>query len=268
MKALENLRGMDLTKCEVVADGKSKTIYKLDETTGFMVFKPHLRSVTYSRIGMIPGTDMYRLYATMAILKTLEENYIPTHLAYDKIVNIDGKWGILVKLTKAIPIEWISRYYAAGSIVRLFPGYVVEGQKFKTPLHKYDIKIDVSKTGGVDDPTMNESYIIGLGLLNKNEFDEADDLLVWVSKCVNNLFKEAGIKLIDMKVEFGFYGKDIIVIDEISQDCVRANDMNTEKTLTKDAFRQMKSDEEVLATYKKFLEMIYPNYESLLEKNI
>lgn len=268
MKGLEALRGIDLAKCEVVADGKSKTIYKLDDTTGFMVYKPHLRSVTYSRIGMIPGTDMYRLYATMAILKTLEENYVPTHLAYDKIVNIDGKYGILVHLTKAIPIEWITRYYAAGSIVRLFPGYVVDGQKFNNPLHKYDIKIDVSKTGGVDDPTMNESYIIGLGLLNKNQFDEAEDLLVWVSKRVNNLFKDAGIKLIDMKVEFGFYNGDIIVIDEISQDCVRANDMSTGKTLTKDAFRQMKSDEEVLATYKKFLEMIYPDYESLLEKNI
>ena len=56
-----------------------------------------------------------------------------------------------------------------------------------------------------------------------------------------------------MKMEMGFaQNGDIIVIDEISQDCIRANDMQTGKSLTKDAFRQLKSDEEVLECYKEF----------------
>lgn len=264
MRALETLKNVELAKCEVVAEGKSKIIYNLGDGAGFMVFKPYLRSVTYSRVGIIPGTDMYRLYATMAILNTLEENYIPTHLAWNKIVKIDGKYGILVKLAGAIPIEWICRYYAAGSVVRLFPGYVKEGQKFNTPLHKYDIKIDGSKTCGVNDPTMNESYIIGLGLLNKNEFDEADDLLASISSIISSFLKEVGINLVDLKMEFGKFKDKIILINEISQDCIRANDIVTNRTLTKDAFRQMKSDEEVLAAYKEFLDRIYPDYESLV----
>ena len=55
-----------------------------------------------------------------------------------------------------------------------------------------------------------------------------------------------------MKMEMGFdeNGK-IIVIDEISQDCIRANDIKTGKSLTKDSFRQLKSDE-VLNAYKEF----------------
>ena len=61
------------------------------------------------------------------------------------------------------------------------------------------------------------------------------------------------MQLIDMKMELGFdeNGK-IIVIDEISQDCIRANDILTKRSLTKDSFRQMKSDKEVLEAYKEF----------------
>lgn len=265
MDVLKELPNIDLSKCEIIANGKSKTIYKLDDETGIMIYKPHLRSVTFKREEMIPGTDLYRLYATIAILNSLEGMGIHTHLKYNKIVKFNGNYGILVKITSPIPIEWICRYYAAGSIVRLFPGYVVEGQKFEKPLHKYDIKIDVSKTGGVDDPTMNESYIIGLGLLNKAEFDEADALLSDVGRIINFTFKKAGIKLIDMKMEFGRCNGKIVLIDEISQDCIRANDIETDRTLTKDAFRQMKSDSEILAIYKEFLDRLYPGYESFVE---
>ena len=56
-----------------------------------------------------------------------------------------------------------------------------------------------------------------------------------------------------MKMELGFdeNGK-IIVIDEISQDCIRANDILKNKSLKKYSFRQMKSDKEVLEAYKEF----------------
>lgn len=263
---IKKLANLDLEKCEIVANGKSKTIYKIDDETGIMVYKPHLRSVTSKREEMIPGTDLYRLYATAIILNMLEVNNIPTHLKYHKIVHFNGVYGLLVNLTKAIPIEWICRYYAAGSIVRLFPGYVVEGQKFEKALHKYDIKIDVSKTGGVDDPTMNESYITGLGLLSKKEFEIADNLLEDIGNIINEFFKTKDIKLIDMKMEFGKIGDKIVLIDEISQDCIRANDVATDKTLTKDAFRQMKSDTEILKIYEEFLNRIYPDYMSFVEE--
>lgn len=263
---IKELSNLNLSDLEIIADGKSKTIYKVDDETGIMLFKPHLRSVTSKREEMIPGTDLYRLYATTIILNMLESHNIPTHLKYNNILHFSGKYGLLVKLTKAIPIEWICRYYAAGSIVRLFPGFVEEGQKFEKPLHKYDIKIDVSKTGGVDDPTMNESYITGLGLLSKSEFEVADNLLRNIGNLINDYFRKADIKLIDMKMEFGKLDGNIILIDEISQDCIRANDVKTDKTLTKDAFRQMKSDTEILKIYEEFLNRIYPNYQTLIEE--
>ena len=42
-------------KAEV--EGKSKKIFRLDDNTYFMVFKPHLRSITSKREENIQGTE-------------------------------------------------------------------------------------------------------------------------------------------------------------------------------------------------------------------
>lgn len=233
-------------------EGKSKKIYKLDETTYFMSFKPHLRSITYGREENIEGTEKERLKANIYFMNLLESKGIKTQIKNNKIQEVDGIEGILVKKIKTIPIEFICRYYAAGSIVRLYPSLVKEGQKFKTPLYKFDLKQDI-KVAGIDDPTLNENYIVGLNLLTKEQFEKAKQILVKVGEIINKELEDKGIKLIDMKIELGFdENSDIVVIDEISQDCIRANDMKTDKSLTKDAFRQLKSDEEVLNCYKEF----------------
>lgn len=233
-------------------EGKSKKIYKLEEGTYFMCFKPHLRSITYGREENIAGTEKERLKANMYFMNLLEEKGIKTQIKDNRIENVDGIEGILVKKIKTIPIEFICRYYAAGSIVRLYPSLVKEGQKFKTPLYKFDLKQDI-KVAGIDDPTLNENYIVGLELLTKEQFENAKQILVNVGEIINKELQIKGMKLIDMKIELGFdENGDIVVIDEISQDCIRANDIKTNVSLTKDAFRQLKSDEEVLNCYKEF----------------
>ena len=260
------LKQIDFQSRPIIANGKSKTIYALNEKTAIMFYKPHLRSVTNKREGIIEGTDIYRMYATMFFLNLMEANGTPTERVNDKILDINGKFAILIKRCKPLPIEWIRRYYAAGSIVRLFPTFVTEGQKFEPPLNKYDAKIDVSLTGGIDDPTMNESYITGLHLMTKAQFDQADVMLSKIGDILNDVYLKAGIKLIDLKMEFGILNGEVILIDELSQDCMRANDIKTGETLTKDAYRQWKTPEEVLKTYKTFLERMCPNYKELVVK--
>lgn len=242
---------MDKLKIPVV-EGKSKKIFKLDDDTYFMCFKPHLRSITYKREDNIEGTEYQRLLANIYFMNLLEKNGIKTQLKNDKIQEIDGEKGIIVKKIKTIPIEFICRYYAAGSIVRLYPSLVKEGQKLKTPLYKFDLKQDI-KVSGVDDPTLNENYIVGLEILTEKQLLEAKEILAKVGEIVRGALEKANMKLIDMKMELGFdENGEIVVIDEISQDCIRANDITTEESLTKDTFRQLKSDKEVLNAYIEF----------------
>lgn len=233
-------------------EGKSKKIFKLDEELYFMCFKPHLRSITSRREENIEGTEHQRLLANIFFMNLLESKGIKTQIKNDKIQIIDHEEGIFVEKIRTIPLEFICRYYAAGSIVRLYPSLVKEGQKFKTPLYKFDLKQDI-KVSGVDDPTLNENYIVGLEILTKDQFEKAKDILVKVGEVIRENLAEAGMRLIDMKIELGFNKEnEIVVIDEISQDCIRANDIETGESLTKDSFRQLKSDKEVLNAYQEF----------------
>ena len=237
---------------KIIVEGKSKKIYDMGNGLGFMVFKPHLRSITSKREENIAGTEHERLIANLGFMNLVQSLGIDTQAVNLTIETIQGMEGIVVKPVKAIPIEFICRYYAAGSIVRMFPSLVTEGQEFKSPLYKYDFKQDIS-VNGVDDPMLNESYIVGLGLLTNNEFQTAQYMLKLIGRTIRDFMQSKNIRLIDMKMEFGLDEKNnIILIDEISQDCIRANDITTGESLTKDAFRNMKSDEEVLNAYKEF----------------
>lgn len=239
-----------------IIEGKSKKIYELEPDICFMVLKPHLRSITFKREENIPGTEDERLKANLYYMNKMADNDIPTQLIYPDIVEIDGVKGLLVKKVKTIPIEFICRYYAAGSIVRQYPTIVKEGQKFKQPLYKFDLKQDIS-VSGIDDPTLNENYIVGLELLTQEQFDIAKGMLQKIGNIINDDFISKGVKFIDMKMEFGFDNEgNIVLIDEISQDCIRANDMKTGESITKDSFRNMKTDEEVLRIYKDFTNRI------------
>lgn len=237
-------------------EGKSKKIYKLSDNVNFMAFKPHLRSITYNREGNISGTETERLQACLYYMNMIESKGFKTQLLFNEIVRINGTEGLLVCNATPIPIEFIGRYYAYGSIVKLFPSLVREGEKLPNLLCKYDLKQDIS-VNGVDDPTMNESYIVGLGLLNQIELINCQNFLKTICEIINNDFLNKGVKFIDVKMEFGFNENgSIILIDEISQDCMRAEEISTGKTITKDCYRQMKSDEEVLSTYKHFNEIL------------
>ena len=77
---------------------------------------------------------------------------------------------------------------------------------------KQDIKI-----AGVDDPTLNENYIVGLELLTQEQFQKAKNILANVGEIIRKELEKAGMKLIDMKMELGFdENGEIFVIDEIS----------------------------------------------------
>lgn len=250
------VKDISLTDADIVVEGKSKKFYRIADDMLFMVFKPHLRSITSKREENIVGTDISRLKANLFFSMYIEKTAgVPTHILLDEIVEISGMKGLLVSPAKTVPIEFIKRYYAKGSIVRLFPTLVSEGEKLPIPLSKYDFKQDVS-VSGVDDPTLNESYIVGLGLMNRDDFEKANQILDKTAEALNALLAQAGIRLNDFKMEIGYSLGRYVVIDEISQDCIRADSIETGEPLTKDAFRNMKTPEEVCDAYIKFNRML------------
>src|SRR5262249_47432617 len=137
----EALRGFPAGK--PIADGKSKTITPtVLPGCCLMSFKPHARSITSQREEDVPGTDYWRLLSTLDILLRLQAKGVTTPLQYPRALAARGGLYLAVCRARPIPIEWICRYEAAGSIVRLFPTLVQPGQRFSRPLFKYDYKQD------------------------------------------------------------------------------------------------------------------------------
>jgi len=262
------IKKFDKKNVSPVAEGKSKVIYPtLDDRLCLMKFKPHCRSITYNREEDVPGTEYWRMFACMDFMKKVENLGIPTQLRYDKLIEKDGDIFMGVDKVTPIPVEWIIRYEAAGSIVNLFPTLVKKGQKFEKPFLKYDFKQDIS-VAGVDDPTLNESYIVGFGLLKSgSEVSYCKKMLTNIGEDIRKHLDRVDIDLIDMKMEFGYNPKgQIVLIDEISQDCIRGRDRSTGQSTTKDLFREWKSHEDIVLGYKNFAKKINPNIEKYLIK--
>ena len=140
----------------------------------------------------------------------------------------------LVKFVEIIPIEFIVRNIATGSLTKRLG--IEDGTILERPLIEYCLKDD--KLG---DPNISREHILTFNWLNNDQLNLIDENLKRLNDFLLGLFRGVGIKLVDFKVEFGFTHEsnknEIILADEISPDTCRLWDTITEK-LDKDRFRK------------------------------
>ena len=110
---------------------------------------------------------------------------------------------------------------------------VEEGVKFKTPILEFSYKNDE-----LGDPFINGYYAIAMNLATQEEIDKIATYAFKVNEVLIEYFDSLGIDLIDFKIEFGRYGSNIILADEISPDTCRLWDKQTHEKLDKDRFRR------------------------------
>ncbi len=253
-----------------INEGKSKVIYPTSDESLYLVrFKPHARSITAKREENIPQTEYWRILATVEMMSRLSSDDIPTNLKYSQVIKKKDDYFLVVGKIKPIPLEWIVRYEAQGSLVREYPDRVKEGDDLPCQFQKVSYKIDTKRSvedQGLDDPTIPDSYITGFGILTPEELVSAHKLQYNIGERVKQYLLAVGIKLQDMKFEFGFdEQRNIVLIDEISQDCIRAVDSGTRKKLTKDIFRARESHGQVVSGYEEFARRLNPQIEKLIE---
>ena len=79
---------------------------------------------------------------------------------------------------------------------------------------------------------------MALGLATWEEIDTIKKYAFKVNEVLKAYFLQAGIKLIDFKIEFGRFHGQILLADETSPDTCRLWDVNTNEKLDKDRFRR------------------------------
>ena len=141
----------------------------------------------------------------------------------------------LVRLVEIIPIEFIVRNIATGSLTKRLG--IPDGTVLSKPLIEYSYKNDE-----LGDPLIAREHIIEFKWANKMDLDLINKYCLRINDFMLGMFRGIGIKLIDFKLEFGRVNtdgkKEIILADEISPDTCRLWDVVSEKKLDKDRFRK------------------------------
>lgn len=208
-------------------DGKSKTIFASDDKDSCIIrFKNTATAFNGEKKEEL--TDKGKLNAAISnkLFDYLSQNGIKTH-----IIKVIDDVTILVKKTEIIPIEVIVRNLAAGSFSKKYG--VEEGSSLKNVIVEFSIKSDE-----LGDPMTSASHITALSLATEQDIDIVTTYALKINELLKDLFKKAGIILVDFKLEFGKYKGDIILCDEISPDSCRLWDESTLEKLDKDRFRR------------------------------
>ena len=205
-----------------------------------------------ARKEVMTNKGAYNAIISAKIFKVLEENGIAT-----QFIDLLEPNVMLAKKLEMIPIEVIVRNIATGSLVRKYP--IDEGTRLEPPIVQMDFKDDE-----YHDPMLNDSLIKALGIATQEEIDILTEKALEINESLVKFFADAGIILVDFKVEFG---KDtegnILLGDEISPDGCRLWDSETLDMLDKELFRKGK-DSEVMDAYVEVYNRIIPDSEKVI----
>ncbi len=123
------------------------------------------------------------------------------------------------------------RNFAAGSICRRYG--IAEGTVIDPPTFEFFLKNDA-----LHDPMINDSHILSFGWATEAQIAAMKDITFKVNQVLKKLFADAGMLLVDYKLEFGMYKGELVLGDEFSPDGCRIWDKETKKKMDKDRFRQ------------------------------
>lgn len=205
-------------------DGKTKTVLQ-DEDTGSVyllfkdsatgedgVFDPGSNTVG----GSVEGKGKTGLKISQYFFELMKGNDVPTHY-----LSADIDKGLMeVRNLTVPPLEFVLRYYTAGSMCRRFT--LEEGIPFDPPYLEVTLKDDDQ-----GDPLISERLCLMKDILKEGQYDAALELLVKVGDVLRKELAGMNLTLIDFKIELG-YDEDgnMFVVDEITPDIWRVKDEN------------------------------------------
>ena len=220
-----------MKKGKKLYEGKAKILYTATEKgTAIQHFKDDATALNNQKKSVIEGKGILNNRISEHILSNLNQIGIETHLI--KRINMREQ---LVKLVEIIPIEFVVRNIATGSLTKRLG--IEDGTVLEKPLLEFCFKND-----DLHDPLVAREHICAFGWSDDSELDSISKICFRINDFMQGMFKSVGIKLVDFKVEFGRLNqngkKKIILADEISPDTCRLWDSSNDKKLDKDRFRK------------------------------
>jgi phosphoribosylaminoimidazole-succinocarboxamide synthase len=226
-----------MEKREELYAGKAKSVYRTDNPDRFVLeFRDDTSAFDGEKKEQLNRKGMVNNKFNAFIMEKLEAAGVPTHFE-----GLLSSTESLVKKLDMIPVECVVRNVSAGSLCRRLG--VEEGQELNPPTYELFLKNDA-----LHDPMVNESLAVSFGWAAADELEQMKELTYRVNDVLKALFDDAGMLLVDYKLEFGRSEGKIVLGDEFSPDGCRIWDKETRKKMDKDRFRQGLGD--VIETYE------------------
>ena len=220
-----------MNKGKKLYEGKAKILYEGPEKgTAIQHFKDDATAYNNQKKSIVEGKGVLNNRISEHILNNLNQIGVKTHLI--KRLNMREQ---LVRLVEIIPLEFIVRNIATGSLTKRLG--IPDGTVLSKPLIEYSYKNDE-----LGDPLIAKEHILEFKWATQEELNFINNSCIRINDFMQGMFRGVGIKLVDFKLEFGRVTidgkKEILLADEISPDTCRLWDVISEKKLDKDRFRK------------------------------
>ena len=207
--------------------GKAKSVFATDDPERLILhFRNDTSAFDGEKIEQLERKGMVNNKFNAFIMQKLEDAGIPTQ--HDRLNTEDE---CLVKNLDMMPVECVIRNIATGSLVKRLG--VEDGMNLIPPTFEFFLKNDA-----LHDPMINDYHIRTFGWANDAEIEAMKNLTFKVNDILSKLFKDAGMLLVDYKLEFGRFNGEVLLGDEFTPDGCRIWDIDTREKLDKDRFRQ------------------------------
>lgn len=212
---------------EELYSGKAKSVYTTDRDDALILhFRNDTSAFDGEKIEQLDRKGMVNNKFNSFIMKHLEEKGIATHF----LEQLSDEEALVRKLDM-FPIECVVRNIATGSICKRLG--VEDGIGLNPPTFEFFLKNDE-----LHDPMINEYHIQSFGWADAEAVEVMKERTYQVNTLLTKLFADAGMILVDFKLEFGRQGTEIYLGDEFTPDGCRIWDSETREKLDKDRFRK------------------------------
>ncbi len=181
-----------MNKGKKLYEGKAKIIYEGPEKgTAIQHFKDEATAFNNQKKSTVEGKGVLNNRISEYILSNLNQIGIKTHLI--KRLNMREQ---LVRLVEIIPLEFIIRNIATGSLTKRLG--IADGTVLSKPLFEYCYKND-----DLGDPLVAKEHILEFNWASFKELDLIKDCCLRINDFMQGMFRSVGIKLVEIiPIEF------------------------------------------------------------------
>jgi phosphoribosylaminoimidazole-succinocarboxamide synthase len=211
--------------------GKAKTVYTTDDPELLVMhYRDDTSAFDGAKVSQLTQKGETNNRINAYIMGKLAAAGVATHF-----IRLLNERDSLVTALKMIPIECVVRNICAGSMAKRYG--IAEGTRLPEPIFEFFYKSDA-----LHDPLVNDDHIRVLGWASIDDIAGMKTLSHKVNAVLKPLFADAGMDLVDYKLEFGHAVNDptgpLLLGDEFTPDGCRLWDSETHEKLDKDRFRR------------------------------